>query len=163
MQRIKTFLSVASCVICLGATSMVDAATIAPQGVSFSAPGTMTMTSSDFFNVPISCNVNISGIVAGDGSKALISNVAFSGSNALCNVPKAQNLPWELEFSSVNAGIIRNVSLKLLRDCSPGPVTINVTWSNATNTLSIPSVQSVGNCKITTLIARPTPAFTVSP
>ncbi|QZI67956.1 protein activator [Pseudomonas protegens] len=163
MQSIKTLVSVASFAICLGAASMASAATIAPAGASFSAPGTISVSSPASFGIPVNCNINFSGTVAANGSSASITNATVSGSNSLCGVPVLLNLPWTLTASSATAGTVTGVNFKILSNCSSTPVTINATWNNATNTLSIPSAQSVGSCKITALSVKPNPAFTVTP
>ena len=163
MQSIKTLVSVASFAICLGAASMANAATIAPAGASFSAPGTISVSSPASFGIPVNCNINFTGTVAADGSNASITGATVGGSNSLCGVPVLLNLPWTLTASSATAGTVTGVNFKILSNCSSTPVTINATWNNATNTLSIPSAQSVGSCKITALSVKPNPAFTVTP
>lgn len=163
MQSIKTLVSVASFAICLGAASMANAATIAPAGATFSAPGTISVSSPASFGIPVNCNINFTGTVAANGSSASITGATVSGSNSLCSVPVLQNLPWTLTATSATTGVVSGVSFKILSNCSTAPVTINGTWSNATNTLSIPSAQAVGSCKITALSVNPSPAFTVTP
>ncbi|QIH08206.1 MULTISPECIES: alkane oxidation protein activator PraB [unclassified Pseudomonas] len=163
MESIKALLSLVSCLIFLGVTSLAGAVTIAPPGVNFSAAGIISITSPDFFNVPFPCNVNIYGAVAPDGSKALISNFSINGSSPPCTVGNALTLPWNLYFPTVAAGTVSKMNLRFVNYCSPIPVTINVIWDNSTNTLSIPSSQPVGKCKITVLSVQPTPRLTVSP
>ncbi|WP_047304307.1 alkane oxidation protein activator PraB [Pseudomonas fluorescens] len=163
MQSIKTLVSVASFAICLGAASMANAATIAPAGATFSAPGTISVSSPASFGIPVNCNINFTGTVAANGANASITGATVSGSNSLCGVPSLLGLPWTLTASSATAGTVTGVNFKILSNCSSAPVTINVTWNNATNTLSIPSAQTVGSCKITALSVNPSPAFTVTP
>ncbi|MEN5090798.1 alkane oxidation protein activator PraB [Pseudomonas protegens] len=166
MQSIKTLVSVASFAICMGAASMASAATIGPStnfGKTFSAPGTISVSSPASFGIPVNCNINFTGTVAADGSNASITGATVGGSNSLCGVPVLLNLPWTLTASSVSAGTVTGVNFKILSNCSSTPVTINATWNNATNTLSIPSAQTVGSCKITALSVNPNPAFTVTP
>lgn len=52
MESIKALLSLVSCLIFLGVTSLAGAVTIAPPGVNFSAAGIISITSPDF-NVPL--------------------------------------------------------------------------------------------------------------
>ncbi|TFY89681.1 protein activator [Pseudomonas nabeulensis] len=118
-------------------------------------------------NLPVTCNIVFTGTVAADGSGASITGATVSGSNALCGVPVLQGLPWALNVASGGpndfTGTVSGVKFKILSDCTATPVTIAVGWNNSTNTLSVPSAQTVGSCKITALTAVPNPAFTVTP
>ncbi|UMZ14892.1 protein activator [Pseudomonas sp. MPFS] len=159
MQSIKTLVSVASFAICLGAASMASAATISPAG-PFSAPGSITVTSPASFNQPVTCNINFTGTV--NGPNATITGATVNGANPLCGVPVLLNLPWTLTPANATSGTVSGVNFKIINDCSATPVTINIAWNNGTNTLSVPSAQTVGKCKITALSVNPDPRFTVS-
>ncbi|WP_409302664.1 alkane oxidation protein activator PraB [Pseudomonas sp. KCJK8993] len=162
MNTVKTLFSVASCVICLGVTSMVNAATIEPKGANFTAPGTITVRSPASLYIPVSCNINFSGNVTADGSKAMITGATVSGSNRLCRVPVLKNLPWTLTATSTTSGTVSGVMFQVLSDCSDTPATITGNWSNDQNRLWISSPQQVGNCTITNLSVNPNPRFKVS-
>ncbi|AZC24675.1 alkane oxidation protein activator PraA [Pseudomonas sessilinigenes] len=162
MNTIKTLFSVASCVICLGVTSMVSAATIEPKGASFTAPGTITVKSPASFNRAVKCNINFSGNVAADGSKATITGATVGGSNILCGVPVLQNLPWTLTATSTTSGTVSGVMFQVLSACSDTPATISGNWSNEQNKLWVSTPQQVGRCTITDLSVNPNPRFTVS-
>ncbi|WP_460137536.1 alkane oxidation protein activator PraB [Pseudomonas sp. S1_E04] len=147
--------------------AMANAATIAPAGSTFTTTGSMTVKSPATFNMPVTCNLTMSGSVINSGAAALITSAVFSGSNAICAIPVASNFAWFLTLTGpgpdVFSGTLGALKLKIISDCSSSPVIINVNWKNTTNTLSIPSPQTVGACTITGLSASPTPAFTVSP
>ncbi|UMZ14893.1 protein activator [Pseudomonas sp. MPFS] len=162
MNTVKTLFSVASCVICLGVTSMVSAATIEPKGKGFNAPGTITVRSPGSLNLPVTCNINFSGNVTADGSKAMITGATVSGSNRLCGVPVLQNLPWTLTATSTTTGTVSGVMFQVIFDCSSAPATITGNWSNEQNRLWISSAQRVGSCTITNLSVNPNPPFKVS-
>ncbi|WP_460135745.1 alkane oxidation protein activator PraB [Pseudomonas sp. S1_E04] len=167
MKSFKTLVCATSFAMCFGAASMANAATIAPAGSAFSTSGSITVTSPASLNLPVTCNITFTGTVAGNGSGASITGASVSGSNSLCSVPVLQGLPWALNVASGGpdsfTGTVAGVRFKILSDCSSTPVTINVNWKNSTNTLSVPSAQTVGSCKITALTAVPSPAFTVTP
>ncbi len=167
MKSLKTLVCATSFALCFGAASMANAATIAPAGAGFSTAGSITVTSPASLNLPVTCNITFTGTVAGNGASAAITGASVSGSNSLCSVPVLQGLPWTLSVASGGpdafTGTVSGVNFKILNNCSSSPVTINVNWSNSTNTLSIPSAQTVGSCKITALTAVPNPAFTVTP
>ncbi|QIH08207.1 MULTISPECIES: alkane oxidation protein activator PraB [unclassified Pseudomonas] len=162
MNTIKTLFSVASCVICLGVTSMVSAATIEPKGASFTAPGTITVKVPALFFMPVTCNINFSGNVTADGSKAMITGATISGSNQLCKVPVLKNLPWTLTATSTTTGTVSGVMFWALSDCGNTPATVSGNWSNEQNRLWVSSAQQVGRCTITDLSVNPNPRFTVS-
>lgn len=167
MKSLKTLVCATSFALCFGAVSMANAATIAPAGAAFSTAGSITVTSPASLNLPVTCNIVFTGTVAADGSGASITGATVSGSNSLCAVPVLQGLPWSLAVTgggpTAFTGTVSGVKFKVLSDCTASPVTIAVGFNNSTNTLSVPSAQTVGSCKITALTAVPTPAFTVSP
>ncbi|WP_236415685.1 alkane oxidation protein activator PraB [Pseudomonas syringae] len=167
MKSLKTLVCVSSFALCLSAVSMANAATIAPAGAGFTTAGSITVTSPASLNLPVTCNIVFTGTVAANGSGASITGATVSGSNSLCAVPVLQGLPWALTVTGGGptdfAGTVSGVKFKILSDCSASPVTIQVGFNNSTNTLKVPSSQTVGSCKITALTAVPTPAFTVTP
>ncbi|MFM0287001.1 alkane oxidation protein activator PraB [Paraburkholderia megapolitana] len=140
-------------------SSVAFAATIAPAGASFSAPGTIVVSNPIAANV--SCGITLSGVVASDGSYAQINSVVVTG-GGLCGVPQIIGLPWKLVASSTTAGSVANVGFSVLgTNC--GPSTINGSWNNATDTLTATNQPLSGNCTINSLSVKPSPAFTVSP
>jgi len=157
MKSLKTLVCATSFALCFGAVSMANAATIAPAGQGFTTAGSITVT----------CNIVFTGSVAANGASASITGAQVSGSNALCGVPQLLGLPWTLNVASGGPdafnGTVSGVNFKILNNCSASPVTINVGFKNSTNTLTVPSAQTVGSCKITALTATPSPAFTVTP
>ncbi|WP_099169688.1 MULTISPECIES: alkane oxidation protein activator PraB [Pseudomonas] len=168
MKSLKNLISLSAFAICLGAASMASAVTVAPAGAAFSTPaGAISVSSPASFGVPVSCTINFSGSVASNGASATITNATVSGSNPLCGLPTMLGLPWTLTptgtGSNVFAGTVSGVNFNILGNCASSPTTIAVTFNNSTNTLSIPSTQTVGKCKISALNVKPTPAFTVSP
>lgn len=168
MKILKNLISLSTFALCLGVASMASAATIAPAGASFSTPaGAISVSSPASLGFPVACTINFTGSVAANGSSATITNATVSGSNALCGVPALLGLPWTLTPSGTGsgtfAGTVSGVNFNILGNCASAPTTIAVTFNNATNTLSIPSAQTVGKCKITALSAQPNPTFTVSP
>lgn len=167
MKSMKTLVSLSALTICLGAVSMANAATISPAGETFSTPAsTISVSSPASLNAPVNCGITFTGTVAANGSSASITGATVSG-GGLCAVPVLLGLPWTLTPTgtgpSVFAGTVSGVNFKIVNDCATTPATINVTFNNATNTLSIPSAQTVGKCKITKLDVHPNPAFTVAP
>ncbi|TRX76564.1 alkane oxidation protein activator PraB [Pseudomonas mangiferae] len=161
MKAVQTFVSATALVLC-AAASAVSAATIAPAGASFTAPGTITVRSPASLQQPVTCNITFTGKVAANGSSASITSATVSGSNSLCKVPQMKNLPWTLTATSVTTGTVTGVAFSILSsNCGPG--TVSAAWSNATNTLSAANQALSGNCTITNLSVKPSPAFTVSP
>ncbi|PCE28765.1 protein activator [Paraburkholderia acidicola] len=145
--------------MCAVLSTAALAATIAPAGKSFSAPGTIVVSNPIAPNV--SCGVTLSGVVAADGSYAQINSVVVTG-GGLCGVPQIIGLPWKLVATSTTAGNVANVGFSVLgSNC--GPSTIQGTWNNATNTLTATNQPLSGNCTINSLSVNPNPAFTVSP
>ncbi|MBK3479456.1 protein activator [Pseudomonas sp. MF6751] len=167
MKSLKTLVCATSFALCFGAVSMANAATIAPAGQGFTTAGSITVTSPASLNLPVTCNIVFTGSVAANGASASITGAQVSGSNALCSVPQLLGLPWTLNVASGGPdafnGTVSGVNFKILNNCSTSPVTINVGFKNSTNTLTVPSAQTVGSCKITALTATPSPAFTVTP
>lgn len=162
MKAVKTFASSTALVLCLGAASAATAATIAPAGASFTAPGTITVRSPASLQQPVTCNITFTGKVSANGASASITGATVSGSNSLCSVPQMKNLPWTLTVSSTTSGTVTGVAFSILSsNCGPG--TINASWSNAANTLSASNQALSGSCTITSLSVKPSPAFTVSP
>lgn len=149
----------AAAVAVIAFSSLASAATIGPAGASFSAPGTMNVSTPIAPNV--SCGVTLSGVVASDGTYAQINSVVVTG-GGLCGVPQIIGLPWKLVATSTTAGNVANVGFSVL-GANCGPSTINGTWSNTTNTLTASNQPLSGNCKINSLSVSPNPAFTVSP
>ncbi len=136
-----------------------SAASIAPANVSFSAPGTITVSTPIASNV--NCNVVFSGMVAEDGSHATINSVSVSG-GGLCGVPQITGLPWKVVPTGSTTSQVTGAGFRvLLTQC--GPSTIHGEWSNATNTLSASNQPLSGRCTIDKLSISPSPAFTLSP
>ncbi len=168
MKILKNLISLSAFAVCLGVASMASAASIAPKGTAFSTPsGAISVSSPASLGFPVACTINFTGSVAANGSSATITNATVSGSNALCGVPTLLGLPWTLTPSGTGPGIftgtVSGVNFNILGNCASAPTTIAVNFNNATNTLSIPSPQTIGKCKITELKAQPNPVFTVSP
>lgn len=160
MKLIKTFAcSSAVALVCATLSPLVSAATIGPAGASFSAPGTINVSTPIAPNV--SCGITLSGVVSTDGTYAQINSVAITG-GGLCGVPQIIGLPWKLVATSTTAGSVANVGFSVL-GANCGPSTIAGSWSNATNTLSATNQPLSGSCKINSLSVSPSPAFTVSP
>ncbi|MCX4161868.1 MULTISPECIES: alkane oxidation protein activator PraB [Paraburkholderia] len=155
--------------MCAAFSAATFAATIAPAGVSFSAPGTIVFSTPNFANV--SCGISMSGVVASDGSYAQINSVAVTGAG-LCGLPQVLGLPWKVVASSPTTVSITNVGfsfqLSVFGEC--GPSTINGGWNNTTNTLfarnqplATSNPSSTGQCELNALSVNPSPALTVSP
>lgn len=145
--------------MCAVLSSAAFAATIAPAGASFSAPGTITVSNPIAQNV--SCGITLSGVVASDGSYAQINSVVVTG-GGLCGVPQIIGLPWKLVATSTTAGNVANVGFSVL-GANCGPSTILGAWNNTTDTLSATNQPLSGSCTINALSVKPSPAFTVSP
>ncbi|WP_248802447.1 alkane oxidation protein activator PraB [Pseudomonas sp. MWU13-2100] len=161
MKGIKTLASFTAIAVCLGAASMVNAATITSPaaGSTFSAPGTITVSSPASGNIPVQCNITFSGTVASDSKTASITNATVSGSNFLCGIPVMQNLPWTLTPTSTTTATVSGVSFKILSNCGTANVLTN--YAGGALTLST-TPQSVGTCKITQLSVSPNPTFVIT-
>lgn len=159
MQSIKTFVSVASFAICMGAASMASAVSISPVSQAFSAPGSITVTSPASLGIPVTCNITFTGTTAANGANASITSATVSGTNSLCGIPVMQNLPWTLTPATTTTGSVSGVSFAIGSNC--GTATIAVTYTGGV--LSIPATQTVGSCKITKLSVTPNPTFTINP
>ncbi|MGH8778497.1 alkane oxidation protein activator PraA [Paraburkholderia sp.] len=146
-------------VVFVAFSSLASAATIGPAGASFSAPGTINVSTPIAPNV--ACGITLSGVVASDGTYAQINSVVVTG-GGLCGVPQIIGLPWKLVATSTTTGNVANVGFSVL-GANCGPSTINGAWSNATNTLSASAQPLTGNCTVNSLSVSPNPAFTVSP
>ncbi|SDI25001.1 alkane oxidation protein activator PraA [Paraburkholderia phenazinium] len=159
MKLIKTFArGGAVALICAALSPIVSAATIGPAGSSFSAPGTINVSTPIAPNV--SCGITLSGVVSKDGTYAQINSVALTG-GGLCGVPQITGLPWKLVATSTTTGNVANVGFSVL-GVGCGPSTINGSWSNETNTLSASDQPLAGSCTVNSLSVSPNPAFTVS-
>ncbi|KTC39913.1 MAG: alkane oxidation protein activator PraB [Pseudomonas sp.] len=163
MKGIKTLVSATALFTCLGAASMANAASIvfdsgATSG-NFTTPGgSLTVRSPSSFGAAVTCDINFSGTI--NNGVASITGATVSGSNALCNLPKITGLPWLLSASSTTAGTVTNVgySISFFPATNCGPTTINVAWSNSTNSISLSSPQSLaGGCTVDVLNAKPSP------
>lgn len=160
MKLIKTFACSSAIAIAFAAVAPIAAAaTIGPAGASFSAPGTINVSTPIAPNV--SCGITLSGVVSTDGTYAQINSVAITG-GGLCGVPQIIGLPWKLVATSTTTGNVANVGFSVL-GANCGPSTISGAWSNGTNTLSASNQPLSGNCKVNSLSVSPNPAFTVSP
>lgn len=166
MKSLKTLVSFTALTVCMGAASMATAATITPNPTPFTAPGTIAVSSPASLGAPVSCGITFTGSVASGGASASITGATVTG-GGLCAVPVLLGLPWTLAPSgtgpTVFTGTVTGVNFKILNDCATAPVTIAVTFDNSTNTLSIPSAQTVGKCKITALSVKPDPKFVIVP
>ncbi|KGE68890.1 MULTISPECIES: alkane oxidation protein activator PraB [Pseudomonas] len=169
MKSLKTLVSLTALTVCMGAASMVNAATISPPGAGFTTPaGAITVTSPASFGAPVACTIVFTGSVAASGANASITGATVSGSNPLCGVPVLLGLPWTLTASTATgpdtfAGTVSGVNFKIVSNCASAPATINVVYNNSNHTITVPSAQTVGSCKITALNATPTPTLTVNP
>ncbi|WP_248745927.1 alkane oxidation protein activator PraB [Pseudomonas sp. MWU12-2037] len=158
MKGIKTLVSFTAIAVCLGAASMVNAATITPVNTTFSAPGTITVKSPASFNLPVTCNITFTGKTAANGASASITAATVSGSNSLCGVPVMQNLPWTLTPTSTSTATVSGVSFSVISNC--GTATINTNYGGGA--LTVPSAQAVGSCSITALSVSPSPTFVIT-
>lgn len=169
MKSLKALVSLTALTVCMGAASMATAATIAPAGAAFSTPaGSITVTSPASFGAPVTCSIVFTGTVAASGANASITGATVSGSNPLCGVPVLLGLPWTLTANTATgpdtfAGTVSGVNFKIVSNCASAPATINVVYNNSTHTITVPSAQTVGSCKITALTATPSPTLTVNP
>lgn len=167
MKSLKTLVSFTALTVCMGAASMASATAITPNPSAFSTPGgTIAVSSPASLGAPVTCGITFTGSVATGGASASITGATVTG-GGLCGVPVLLGLPWTLTPSgagpSVFTGTVSGVNFNILGDCATAPVTIAVTFNNATNTLSIPATQTVGKCKITKLEVKPSPAFVITP
>ncbi|AUG08320.1 alkane oxidation protein activator PraB [Pseudomonas sp. S09G 359] len=167
MKSLKTLVSLSALAVCMGAASMANAVSITPNPTSFTTPAsTIAVSSPASLGAAVNCGINFTGSVATGGANASITGATVTG-GGLCGVPVLLGLPWTLTPTgggpTLWTGTVSGVNFNILGDCATSPVTINVTFDNATNTLSIPSAQTVGKCKITKLDVHPDPKFVIVP
>lgn len=161
MKRLNAFVFIGSLALCLGTASMAHAAGFSPGGVGFTTTsgGTITIKSPSTFGAPITCNIQLSGLVRGDGSAADVLSATLSGSNALCRLPTLNNLPWVLKppVSSSGAGGLANVGYTIPASSLPatncGPSSIAVALANGAGgvDLSAASQPLSGFCTVVSL------------
>ncbi len=91
--------SMAAAVAVVGVTlgaGVAGAATISPANTTFTAPGTITVTTPASFNVPVTCNIVFSGSVNADGSAATITDAKVSGNCTINNLSVNPNPAFTL-------------------------------------------------------------------
>lgn len=124
MKSIKTFVSLSTLVVCMGAASMVNAYSFSPKSTPFTATGSIAVPSSPSCGLTLTGNTNTTGI-------ATISGATVTGAGT-CALLQINNLPWTVTPASFTSATIAHVGLKITVPPFPatvcGPSTINVTW-----------------------------------
>jgi len=172
MKRLNAFVFIGSLALCFGTASMAHAGVFSPGGVAFtSSPGgTVTIKSPSTFGAPITCNIQLSGLVRGDGSAADVLSATLSGSNALCRLPTLNNLPWVLTppASSGGTGGLANVGYTIAASSLPatncGPSSIVGVLANGAGGVDLSAANQPlsGFCTVVSLSAH-IPNITIVP
>lgn len=149
-------------VMCATLCSTAFAATIAPAGTSFSAPGTFVLTTPNIAN--LSCGMTLSGVVSSDGSYAQVNSAVVTPHTSLCGIVQVSGLPWKVVATSTTTVSVANMGFNLVSPFSGcAPLAINGRWNNATGTLSAINQPLGGNCTLNSLSVTPGPTLTISP
>jgi len=161
MKRLKAFVYIGSFALCIGTASMASAAGFSPAGAAFtsSSGGTITIKSPTTFGAAITCNIQFSGLVRGDGSAADIFSASVSGSSALCRLPNLTNLPWVLTppASVSGNGVLANVGYAIPASSLPGtqcgPTAIVASQANGAGGIDLAAANQVlsGFCTVVSL------------
>ncbi|MDY7532797.1 alkane oxidation protein activator PraB [Pseudomonas sp. Bout1] len=164
MKRLNAFVYIGSFALCVATASMASAAGFSPAGAAFttSAGATLTVKSPSMFGAAITCNIQLSGVVRGDGSAADILTASVSGSNALCRLPSLTHLPWVLTppASGSGNGVLANVGYAIPASSLPGtqcgPTAIVASQANGAGGFDVTAANQVlsGNCTVVSLSAH---------
>ncbi|MGF6094645.1 alkane oxidation protein activator PraB [Pseudomonas sp. 18175] len=159
MKVFNGLLSFISIIFCVSAASNVGAYSLSPLNQSFTASGTVVVKSPSSVQLPVSCNVTLSGYVDSMGL-GRFTLATMSGSSALCNTPQATlNYPMKWTPTSLvgsfSMGNLENmgyhVSLVTGASSHCGPSTVAVFYDNVMRQLTSSNQPLSGSCTLSSL------------
>ncbi len=157
MKSLKTLVSLTALTVCMGAASMVSAASFSPPNATFTtlSGGTIVVKSPSSFNASVTCDISFTGTVRANGSAAEITSAKVSGDNKLCSKPKLTNLPWVLSPSGTvtNVGYTIDAVPPVIPGTNCGPTTISVSLVNVAGGVALSASNKAlsGGCTVVSL------------
>ncbi|MFL9675593.1 alkane oxidation protein activator PraB [Pseudomonas marginalis] len=133
--------------VCMGAT-------FSPVGPFGSITGTLTLKSPSSLQIPIKCDIRMSGQVSQDGTVS-ITNSVISGANTLCQYTRTGSTPWTLSATSLAGVTMSNVQFSIFGpgviQSACGPSTLSAGWTGSFRQLNASSQVLSGSCTLISL------------
>lgn len=167
MQSLRKTALLGSMIVALGVvSSAVCAAGFSPPGPFSSTNASVVLKSPATFQGAMTCGLSLSGTIDANGVATI--NSVIPAANALCALFKPVDLPWSVNLSSTNQGVINNVGFTMRNlwgadTTHCGPTNVVASWDNASHVLSGANQAMAGNCTLVSLNATLTGSITTNP